>query len=267
MKKYVSFFKLRFINGLSYRAAALGGIITQFFWGALQILMFKAFYEGNASAFPMKFSALTSYIWMQQAFLALYMVWFMENEIFEAIHNGNLSYELCRPLELYNMWFARSMATRLSSASLRCIPLIIFSYLLPKPYGLTIPSNPQVLLMTCISMGLSLFVVLSFCMIIYIITFYTISPLGVRIVTASIAEFFSGGIIPLPFLPDKLQKILEILPFGSMQNVPFRIFSGDIPLEVSYKAILLQLFWMILLTALGKRLFKTATKRAVVQGG
>ena len=66
MKKYLSFFKLRFAMGLQYRAAALAGIVTQFAWGFLEILMFRAFYRADASAFPIDFSALSSYIWLQQ---------------------------------------------------------------------------------------------------------------------------------------------------------------------------------------------------------
>ena len=42
MKKYLSFFRLRFITGLQYRTAALAGIATQFFWGAMEILTFRA---------------------------------------------------------------------------------------------------------------------------------------------------------------------------------------------------------------------------------
>ena len=32
MKKYLSFFRLRFSMGLQYRTAALAGMVTQFFW-------------------------------------------------------------------------------------------------------------------------------------------------------------------------------------------------------------------------------------------
>ena len=35
-------FKIRFINGLQYRAAAYAGVATQFAWGAMTILMFSA---------------------------------------------------------------------------------------------------------------------------------------------------------------------------------------------------------------------------------
>lgn len=53
MKKYISFFRLRFSMGLQYRTAAAAGIVTQFFWGAMEILVYRAFYEADAAAFPM----------------------------------------------------------------------------------------------------------------------------------------------------------------------------------------------------------------------
>ena len=94
MKKYLSFFRLRFHTGLQYRAAALAGIVTQFVWGALAILAFNAFYRADADAFPMTFKATCSYIWLQQTFLALFAVWALENEIFEAIRKGDVVYEM-----------------------------------------------------------------------------------------------------------------------------------------------------------------------------
>lgn len=114
MKKYLSFFRLRFITGLQYRTAALAGIATQFFWGAMEILTFRAFYQSDPASFPMTLQATSSYIWIQQAFLVLFMGWNMEAELFDAIRDGNISYELCRPLGIYHMWFARSLAYRLS---------------------------------------------------------------------------------------------------------------------------------------------------------
>ena len=99
MKKYLSFFRIRFIAGLQYRAAAWAGISTQFAWGGLTILMFWAFYQNGDNSFPMTFPELSSYIWLQQAFLAMYMAWFFDGEIFDSITSGNISYELCRPLD------------------------------------------------------------------------------------------------------------------------------------------------------------------------
>ena len=110
MRKYLAFFRLRFSTGLQYRAAAVAGIVTQFFWGAMELLAFRAFYQADPEAFPMSFQATASYVWMQQAFLALFAAWMFENEIFQCIRDGSVAYELCRPVDLYAMWFARSAA-------------------------------------------------------------------------------------------------------------------------------------------------------------
>lgn len=139
MKKYLAFFKMRFIAGLQYRAAAAAGILTQFAWGFLTIQMYAAFYRTNPSAFPMQFSELSSYIWLQQAFLALYMPWYYDKDILEMISSGAVAYELVRPVDLYNMWFLRIMSVRVSRVVLRCIPILIVAAFLPKQYGIGLP--------------------------------------------------------------------------------------------------------------------------------
>lgn len=267
MRKYRSFFRIRFSNGLQYRAAAYAGIFTQFFWGIMEIMLFTTFYASNQTQYPMEISQLTTYIWLQQAFLALFMVWFLENDIFESISKGGVAYELCRPMDVYNMWFVKSMANRLSKAILRCMPILLIATLLPRPYGLSLPDTVPSALLFIGSMSIGFLVVVAFCMLIYISTFYTMSPLGVRIVAISLVEFLSGALIPLPFLPDSIRTFVELLPFASMQNMPFRIYSGHIVGTDAVYGIVLQLFWLLVLVVLGKMLMKRAVKQVVVQGG
>ena len=91
MKKYISFFRLRFVMGLSYRAAAWAGIATQFVWGGMEIAMFRAFYGAEPEHFPMTMDGAVSYVWLQQAFLALFAAWMLEGEVFESIKDGNIA--------------------------------------------------------------------------------------------------------------------------------------------------------------------------------
>ncbi len=267
MRKYFAFFRLRFSMGLQYRAAALAGVITQFIWGCMEILMFRAFYQADASAFPMTFQSVSSYVWMQQAFLALFMAWMMENEIFNSIVDGNIAYELCRPIDIYNMWFSRSLANRFSKALLRCIPVLLVSALLPAPYGLMLPVSLPAFFLFLVTLFLGTGVTVSFCMLIYMTCFFTVSSAGIRMVATSVVEFFSGAVIPLPFFPDGIRQVFEFLPFGSMQNVPLRIYSGDLQGSAMWQAALLQLFWLLALTGTGKLLNALAMKKVTVQGG
>lgn len=267
MRKYFAFFRLRFSMDLQYRAAAFAGIVTQFVWGTMEILMFRAFYKADPAAFPMSFQATASYVWMQQAFLALFMAWMLENDIFDAIVNGNIAYELCRPINVYRMWFARSLANRLAKASLRCLPILIVALLLPAPYGIMLPVSPGAFLLSILTLFLGTGVTVSFCMLIYMVSFFTISPAGIRMVAVSGVEFLSGAVIPLPFFPDGMRHFLELLPFASMQNVPLRIYSGDLAGNTMWQAVFLQIFWLLALTLLGEFLNRMAMRQVTVQGG
>lgn len=267
MKKYFSFFRLRFLMGMQYRTAAIAGVMTQFVWGFMEILMFRAFYRTDAGAFPMSFDALVSYVWMQQAFLSLFMMWILEQDIFESIKSGNIAYELCRPIHIYDMWFSRSLANRMAQALLRCVPIFTVTIFLPEPFTMKWLPNAEHICLFAVTMVLSVLVTVSACNLMYVLTMFTISPDGVRMVFVCSAEFLSGGIIPLPFLPDYLERILRYTPFAAMQNVPLRIYSMDLYGEEMIEAVLLQIFWLVALTALGRGLSMLAARRITVQGG
>ena len=267
MKKYLSFFRLRFVMGLQYRAAALAGIATQFAWGFLAIMMYRAFFRADAVAFPMSFSATVSYIWLQQAFFTIFGAWMMEYEIFDSIESGNIAYEMCRPINIYNMWYARNVAYRMSSAVLRCFPILFVAVVLPRPYRLEMPADFRHFLLFVLTMVLGMAVTVSFSMLICMLTFFTISPQGLRTIYFSTVDFFAGAIIPLPFFPEKIQNMMEWLPFASMQNVPLRVYSGSMSESETWKAIFLQVFWIVIVTAFGKILCNQAERNIKVQGG
>lgn len=267
MRAYFTFFKIRFINGLQYRAAAYAGIATQFAWGFMTILMFRAFYKTNPENFPMTFEKLSTYIWLQQSFLALFMAWFFDNEIFDSISNGNVAYELCRPTKLYEMWFVKSLSSRVYRVVLRCTPILIVAAFFPSPYGITLPVDKTSFFLFIISMVLGSFLMVSINMLIYISTFYTISPMGIRILSVSFFELFSGAIIPIPFLPNTIQTVFNILPFASTQSTPFLIYNGHLTGSSLYFALFLQAFWLFFFILFGKLLINKALRKVVIQGG
>lgn len=267
MRKYWSFFKMRLMAGLQYRAAALAGMSTQFVWGTMEILLYRAFWMEAPERFPMGMEALASYIWLQQAFLTLFALWNWENDILESVKTGSVSYELLRPTDLYSMWMARSIANRLARASLRMIPVVVVSALIPAPYGLRLRVSPAVFGLFLASMALMVLVVCAYSLLVYALTFYLTDPNGIMVLSVAAADLLGGAVAPLPFLPDGLRRFAELTPFGSMQNVPLRIFSGDIPLPEIPAAMSLQVFWVIVLIGAGYLLTRNGLRRAVILGG
>lgn len=267
MKTYLSVFKMRLINGLQYRTAALAGIATQFFWGFMYVMIYQAFYNHSAGNQPISLGQLVSYVWLQQAFLAFIMLWYRDNEIFNLITSGNIAYELCRPCGLYGFWFAKLIAQRLSGAMLRCFPILIVAFLLPKPYNLSLPTDYLAFGLFVVTLLLGLLVLVAISMFIYISVFVTMSPTGSLLLMSVLGEFFAGMVIPIPLMPGWLQKIAHMLPFRLAADLPFRIYSGNIMTKEAFTGIMAQIVWLIGLILLGKIALKKALRRVVIQGG
>ena len=267
MKACLSFFRMRLINGLQYRTAAWAGIVTQFFWGFMEIMLYRAFYEASPERFPMEFEHLISYIWLRQALLALLNTYSFEYELFAMILNGNVAYELCRPASLYGMWFARTLAMRLSRVILRCVPLLIVSSLLPKPWVLSFAASPGAFAAFLLSLALAACVGVAFSLIVYFSCFFTLSSEGVRMMLLPIAELLSGNLIPLPFMPDGLARVFHFSPFGAMTNAPLRIYSGDLAGAEMVEMLAVQVFWLMMLCLVGYGMQRKGVRRLCVQGG
>ena len=267
MKKYWSFFKMRLVAGLQYRAAALAGMSTQFVWGAMEVLLYRAFWLEHPERFPMGMEALSSYIWLQQAFLTLFAMWNWEFDILESVKTGSVSYELLRPTDIYGMWMARSVANRLARASLRMIPVILVAGFIPAPYGLRLTVSPAVFGLFLLSAALMVLVVCAYSLLVCALTFYLTDPNGIMMLSVAAADLLSGAIVPLPFLPPGLRRFAELTPFASMQNVPLRIFAGDITLPEIPGVMGLQVFWIVTLVTAGYLLTRNGLRRAVILGG
>jgi ABC-2 type transport system permease protein len=104
-------------------------------------------------------------------------------------------------------------------------------------------------------------------MLIHVSLLWTISGEGMARVVPSLVIVFSGMVVPLPLFPAWSQPLLAALPFRGLADVPFRIYSGHIPLADAPAAILLSLVWAGALIAIGRLLLARGFRRVVVQGG
>ena len=267
MNAYFSIFKMRLIAGMQYRAAAWAGVATQFFWGFMYIMIYQAFYASGGSEPPMPWPQLVCYMWLQQAFLAIIMLWWQDNDLLTGIAEGHVAYELCRPYDLYKFWFARLLALRLSTVLMRCIPILTITFFLPEPYRMSLPAGPAAAALFLLSLALSLFLVASISMFIYILTFITLSPVGARTIVGVASEFLQGSIIPIPLMPEAMQRVLNFFPFRYAADLPFRLYSGNIAGADALFQVGIQLIWTVILLFLGNIAFKRVLKRVVIQGG
>jgi len=195
------------------------------------------------------------------------MLWWQDGELLSGITDGHVAYELCRPYDLFKFWYARLLATRLSSVLLRCLPILIIASFLPGEYRMSLPASTVAIGVFLLSLCLSLFLVAAISMFIYIMTFVTLSPIGSRLIIGVAAEFLQGSVIPVPLMPKSLQTVLNFLPFRYAADLPFRLYSGSIAGTDALFQIGVQALWIVGLLALGSLAFKRVLRRVVIQGG
>lgn len=267
MNMLLSFFRMHFLESIQYRAAALGGVATQFFWGGMQLLLYRAFYRYNPEAFPMPFSALASYVWLHQALLMLSMISFSEVKILDHISDGGVVYELCRPVDLYATWYVRNLAMRCARVVLRMVPVLLVTSFLPAPYNLGPPASPLAFLQFLLALVLGAGVLVALTMLIYLSAFYTLSARGVLTLSTALVDALSGGLLPLPFLPEAVRTGLTLLPFAATRSTPYLLYVGYYEGPQIGWVLLLQGFWLAALVGLGQLWMRKALGRVQLQGG
>ena len=266
MKPFISIIKIRFNLMLQYKVAAFAGGVTQFFFGMVMIMVLYGFYNSSSGEIPIDYKVAVTYIWIGQAMLGM-LPWNGDREIQDLIRTGNVTYELVRPMNLYNYWFARAFALRTAPTLLKSIPLFIVVLLLPKDYSMELPLNMLSFIGWIVTTFGALLISCTITNIINITTLYSISGDGIQRLLSSIVTLFSGMIVPLPLFPDKLKQILNYLPFSGLVDIPARFFTGEIPFYQLFEYFLFQCIWAFIIYILGQWILNRKIKDLIVQGG
>jgi ABC-2 type transport system permease protein len=269
-RPYAAIVSARFRMLLQYRAAAIAGLGTQVFFGSVLIMIYEAFYRSSTAAVqPMTFPQLATYVWLGQVLLAM-LPWNADGAIRAMVRSGAVAYELCRPVDLYGLWYARAVAQRTAPTVLRALPMAVFAAVVLPLLGLDAwrlapPASPAAAAGFAAALGCALALGCAISTLINISLMWTIAGDGVVTLTVAAVSLLSGLTIPLPLFPDAAQAVLRWLPFAGLFDLPFRIYNGH--LDAVAPVLARQLGWTVALVALGRWLLARGLRRIVVQGG
>lgn len=263
MRPYAAILRARFRLLLQYRSAALAGLGTQLFFGAVLVAVMRAFYRESDAVQPMNLAHVVSYLWLGQAFFSL-MPWRADPEIAALVRNGGVAYELLRPANLYALWFARAVAMKTAPVVLRAVPLLVVAGLflgLERPPTVTAAGLWLLALAGAVALSAAITVLLNLSLL------WTLSGEGAAVFMPTVAVFFSGLLLPLPLFPAWLQPLLAWLPFRGLMDVPHRVYLGELTGEAAGLEFFRQWLWVAVLVLGGLALLRHGLKRLVVQGG
>jgi ABC-2 type transport system permease protein len=263
VKPYFAILASRFQTLLQYRAAAAAGVGTQLFFGLVRVMVFDSFYRSSSGPHPMTPDQVTTYIWLGQGLLLLGML-DIDKDVAAMIRSGGVAYEMLRPVDLYNFWFARAVSGRAAPLALRALPIFLIAGLFLHLQG---PPSANAAALFTLSIFGGLLLAASMVTLMTISLLWTISGDGIHRLAAPLIFFFSGIVIPLPMLPDWMQFFIAVLPFRGLLDTPFRLYMGVLTGTPAVLALLHQVVWLVALVAIGRAVLSRGLRRLVVQGG
>lgn len=272
MNAYLAAFRGRAKATLQYRSAALAGIFTQLFFGLILCMIMEAWYRSSPhSQAPLSLSQAASYIWLGQMIFAM-IPWRGDPELQNLVRSGEVARDLLRPVNLFGLWLARSLAWRLVSLGLRFLPILLFAgVLLPatRLHGIALAPPAGWPGLFGFIMLLAVAALLSSAISVYIscFQFTQVSAAGSSAIAAAIVSFFSGQIIPLPLISGPVELLYKILPFRYLADVPYRFWLGTLGLADLPQYLAVQVFWLAAVLLAGHVYISGKLRLVTIAGG
>ncbi len=265
-----SLFRIRFIDALQYRLAALSGGSIALFWGLIECTVYIVFFTHSDGAAPvvggMTLAMVVSYAWIGQALVPLVMGG-ISGEILQMITKGDVGVELIRPLSLYWHWFARTMAGRLGGLPYRAVVTLAVAAVLPGAYRLSGPASGAGFAVFLTSCATAAVLCTSYAMLVTAVRLNITWGNGPTYIMELIGMVLCGAYLPLTLWPDALQPFLRLQPFAGYLDFPARLYIGQVPPSEGFEMILLQVIWSAIFIVAGNIIMRKKLGTLIVQGG
>ncbi len=243
-----------------YRGAALGGMVTQAFFGVMLVALYEALAgEGDL------LRETATYVWLQQIFFRAFFS--TGGEIYEQIMSGSVCYSLLRPVDLHLWCVCREMAAKIVGVTMRLLPMILIQFVLPESWRMLPPDSPVAFVRFALSLLTGFLVIAQVNMITAAVTMRTLDNKGFSGLINLVMMILAGNIVPLTLAPERLQAVLRWQPFAQMLDAPIRMWLHAGPAGEWALSFGVQLAWLAGLTVFSRCLWGRDIRRIELQGG
>lgn len=260
---YIEVARTAFRRQLIYRWANLAGLLTNIFFGSIYSYVIIALFHVRHSAAGYNVLDTLRYTWLVQSMIMIVLPfgWY---DLLLTIRSGEVISDLSKPCDFYWYWFSREIGRNCYYLFFRSLPTYLVGALL---FGIGVPGGLDRWLMCGVSLLLGAMLGIAYRYLYNLLAFWVIEARAVAVLAGTIALFFTGSFVPLPFFPAWLRAITDWLPFTGLMNVPTEIFLGKLTQTALLLSLGRQVLWLIVLTIFVRMLTSTAAQRLVIQGG
>jgi ABC-2 type transport system permease protein len=263
MRLFLEITKRSFQRQLTYRSAAVAGLVTNTFFGLLRAAVIIALYGSQNEVTGITIEAAITYTALTQGVIA-YLSIFGWYDLMESVNTGEVGSDLLKPMDYFTFWLARDAGRAAVNFLTRGVTMIFIYALL---FDIVYPSG--LWQWAALAAALLLAWLLSFAwrFLVNLAAFWSPNARGVGRFSFGVVWVLSGFLMPLRFYPDWFITLANLTPFPSMVNTIVEIYLGILPGPKMAQALLIQALWTVGLIVLGQWALRAGLRRLVIQGG
>jgi ABC-2 type transport system permease protein len=263
MRTFLALTRLAAQRQFTYRAAAIAGLATNFFFGLLRAAVMVALYGSMTEVNGLTLQDAITFTGLSQAGIA-YLSLFGWVEIVRSVYSGQVGADLLKPMSYFGWWMAQDLGRSAVNLVVRGFPIMLFYALV---FDLTVPGSAGQWTALALSIFLAWMTSYAWRFLINLSAFWSPNAIGFCRLFYSISWFMSGFFMPLSFFPDWFQRLCYLTPFPQMINTPIEIFLGQLGPAETIQALTTQASWIIALFIMGQLALAAGVRRLVIQGG
>jgi ABC-2 type transport system permease protein len=263
MHTYLKLSRLAFQRQMSYRAATIAGLATNFFFGLLRAAVMIALYKNRVTVAGFDLPMAITFTALGQGMIA-YLSLFYWYDLMLSVYSGEIATDLLKPVGYFRYWLAKDFG-RAASAFLTRGVTIIIAYELAL--DLVYPQSWQNWLFFAAALLLGWLVGFAYRFLVNLTAFWSPNAVGFGRFFFLTGYVLSGLLMPLAFFPVNVQKLAYLTPFPQTLYAPIEIFLGLLSTEEIWGALGRQAIWAAGLIIAGQLVLRAGVRRLVVQGG
>ncbi len=263
MRLFFELARRSFQRQLTYRAATIAGLVTNFFFGVLRVAVLTAFYGVQAEVNGLSLQGAITFTGLTQAIIG-YLSLFGWYEVMNSIYTGAVATDLLKPMGYYRFWMAQDLGRAVAQLVMRALPIML-AYAIFFP--ITWPKSVGQWLALVVAMALAWMISFSVRFLANLAGFWTPNALGFVRFAFILMYFLTGFLMPLRFFPDWFVRLCNLTPFPYIINTVVEIFLGVLTGPQIVVALLSQLGWVVILGVACQLILRAGVRRLVIQGG
>ncbi|MEV3895519.1 MULTISPECIES: ABC transporter permease [Streptomyces] len=259
---YLACARIEFRAALTYRTAYLSSFAMMLLQIWLLTVVWKALYDGREEVDGLGLSVMTAYATLTTLQYQLVSPW-RSSPIDQRVREGKVAVDLLRPVGFPG----QMLAGQLGWAS-AAVPVLLVAL----PFALLIgagraPASAAAGFAYPVALLGALLVNQLLGLLLGMVSFWTLEVSGALMAYRFVAQFFSGALVPLWFMPGPVRVAAEWLPFQATAYTPAAIYLGQVEGLGIAAALGVQLAWIGALGALAALVWSRARRRVMSQGG